>query len=239
MMPTSPGHVVSLSLTNGHGSPYAAEPTTTNGLAPHSDSDMSHTHEDAVASPPSDVDAPGEDDDEEDVEMAQDSDSSDDVDAEGEADGDYDSESPPPEQAESDDARSSVSQESPRAPKRKASPKGDDYITQNPELYGLRRSVRGISLHPSSSANFHPGSCQASPSSRKPLRRPTSHVTYQLQVDSSDEDDDSGSDVPRKRQRTASRKSMLLHRLSLRVALINRHSVEAAYTRLPVGWLRL
>jgi chromodomain-helicase-DNA-binding protein 1 len=104
---------------------------------------MSDTHEVAVAEPASDADAPGEEDDE-DVEMAVDSDSSDDVDAEGEADGDYDSESPPPEQAESDDARSSVSQESSRPSKRKASPEGDDYITQNPELYGLRRSVRGI-----------------------------------------------------------------------------------------------
>lgn len=166
MMPTSPGHVVSLPLTNGHGSPYAADTTATNGLAPHSDSDMSNVLEDAVAEPASDADAPGEDDDE-DVEMAQDSDSSDDVDAEGEADGDYDSESPPPEQAESDDARSSASQESSRPSKRKASPGGDDYITQNPELYGLRRSVRGIPPLPCPSANCSPGSRQASPSSRK------------------------------------------------------------------------
>lgn len=142
-MPTSPGHVVSLPLTNGHGSPYTANATMTNGLVPHSDSDVSNTHEAAVAELASDADAPGEDDDE-DVEMANDSDSSDDVDAEGEADGDYDSESPPPEQAESDDAHSSVSQESSRLSKRKASPDGDDYITQNPELYGLRRSVRPI-----------------------------------------------------------------------------------------------
>jgi chromodomain-helicase-DNA-binding protein 1 len=143
MMPTSPGHVVSLPLTNGRGSPYAADTTATNGVAAHSNSDMSYTHESAKADPASDADAPGEDDDE-DVVMAQDSDSSDDVDAEGEADGDYDSESPPPEQAESDDdARSSVSQESSRPSKRKASTEGDDYITQNPELYGLRRSVRG------------------------------------------------------------------------------------------------
>ena len=136
--------MVSLPLTNGHGSPYAADTTAPNGLALHSDSDMSNAHEDIAAEPASDVDAPGEDDDDEDVEMAQDSESSDDVDAEGEADGDYDSESPPPEQAESDDARSSVSHESRRPSKRKASPEGDDYITQNPELYGLRRSVRGI-----------------------------------------------------------------------------------------------
>ncbi|KAG9199817.1 hypothetical protein G6514_007931 [Epicoccum nigrum] len=144
MMATSPGHMVPPpSLTNGHGSPYAADKTATNGLSSHSESDMSDSNEHAAAESASDVDAPGEeDDDEEDVEMAQDSDSSDDVDAEGEADGDYDSESPPPEQAESDDARSSASQESPRPLKRKGSPKGDDYITQNPELYGLRRSGR-------------------------------------------------------------------------------------------------
>jgi chromodomain-helicase-DNA-binding protein 1 len=167
MMPTSPGHVVSLPLTNGRGSPYAADTTTTNGLAAHSNSDMSYSHEDAVAEPASDADAPGEDDDE-DVVMAQDSDSSDDVDAEGEADGDYDSESPPPEQAESDDdARSSVSQESSRPSKRKASPEGDDYITQNPELYGLRRSVRGITVYPSPQANSISGSRQASPSRGK------------------------------------------------------------------------
>jgi hypothetical protein len=143
MMATSPGHIVPPpSLTNGHGSPYAADTTATNGLSPHSESDMSDSNEHAAAESASDVDAPGEEDDEEDVEMAQDSDSSDDVDAEGEADGDYDSDSPPPEQAESDDARSSASQESPRPLKRKSSPKGDDYITQNPELYGLRRSGR-------------------------------------------------------------------------------------------------
>jgi chromodomain-helicase-DNA-binding protein 1 len=153
---------------------------------------MSDTHEVAVAEPASDADAPGEEDDE-DVEMAVDSDSSDDVDAEGEADGDYDSESPPPEQAESDDARSSVSQESSRPSKRKASPEGDDYITQNPELYGLRRSGRA-----------------------RPHRRV---------VDSSDEDDDSSSDVPRKRQRTASRKGVSFHQLPSRVVLIHRHSV--------------
>lgn len=165
-MPTSPGHVVSLPLTNGHGSTYTVDTTMTNGLAPHSDSDISHAHEAAVSEPASDPDAQGEEDDE-DVQMAQDSDSTDDVDAEGEADGDYDSESPPPEQAESDDARSSVSQESSRPSKRKASAEGDDFITQNPELYGLRRSVRGLA-HLSFQANCNLGSRQASSSSRKP-----------------------------------------------------------------------
>jgi len=210
MMPTSPGLVVSHPLTNGHESPYSANTTATNGLVPHSDSDMSHTHEDAAAEPASDVDAPGEDDDE-DVEMAQDSGSSDDVDAEGEADGDYNSESPPPEQAESDDARSSVSQDSRRPSKRKASPEGDDYITQNPELYGLRRSVRG--LIPTNVHELTPTQGRARPHRRvvsypRPATRDDAHKS---QVDSSDEDDESGSDVPRKRQRTASRKGTPCH----------------------------
>lgn len=159
--------MVSLPLTNGHGSPYAADTTMSNSLVPHSDSDISNTYEAAVSEPASDADAPGEEDDE-DVEMVQDSDSSDDVDAEGEADGDYDSESPPPEQAESDDARSSASQGSSRPSKRKASPEGDDYITQNPELYGLRRSVRGLAHLLFYEANCNLGSRQASSSSRKP-----------------------------------------------------------------------
>jgi chromodomain-helicase-DNA-binding protein 1 len=181
MMATSPGHMVPPpSLTNGHGSPYAADTTATNGLSPHSESDMSDSNEHAAAESASDVDAPGEEDDEEDVEMAQDSDSSDDVDAEGEADGDYDSDSPPPEQAESDDARSSASQESPRPLKRKSSPKGDDYITQNPELYGLRRSVCGLMPHLLSSANSHLGSRQASSSSRKLPKRASSRDTYRF-----------------------------------------------------------
>lgn len=119
---------------------------TADSSSSHSDNDSSDAKEHAAADQASDVDAPGEEyDEEEDVAAA--SDSSEDVDAEGEPDGDYDSESPPSEQAESDRARSS-SQESSRPTKRKATDEKEDYIEQNPELYGLRRSVRGFSgLH--------------------------------------------------------------------------------------------
>jgi chromodomain-helicase-DNA-binding protein 1 len=141
MMPSSPGHVASLPYTNGHLSPLAAHMTTVDSSSQHSDSALSDANEPAAADQASDADAPGEEYDE-DVEMAAASDSSEDVDAEGEPDGDYDSESPPSEQAESDHARSS-SPESRRPLKRKASDEGEDYIEQNPELYGLRRSVRG------------------------------------------------------------------------------------------------
>lgn len=140
MMPSSPGHVGAFPLSNGYGSPADAAAMPTNGHASHSDSDLSDANE-PTAQPASDADAPGEEYDDDD-EMAIDSSSSDDVDAEGEPDGDYDSDSPPSEQAESERARSSVSQDSTRPSKRKASSEKDDYITQNPELYGLRRSVR-------------------------------------------------------------------------------------------------
>jgi len=61
-------------------------------------------------------------------------------DAEGEDDADYDSESP---SREEDVMRQeeSESDNSPRPGKRKAEG-GEDYMQQNPELYGLRRSVR-------------------------------------------------------------------------------------------------
>jgi chromodomain-helicase-DNA-binding protein 1 len=133
--------MASHSLTNGHSSPLAINVAPASQLSPPSESELSDVKENVVEAPSSDEDAPGEAYDEDD-EMQIDSDSSEDVDAEGEPDGDYDSETPPPVQVESSRARSSTSQESRRPPKRKASVEEDDFMTQNPELYGLRRSVR-------------------------------------------------------------------------------------------------
>jgi chromodomain-helicase-DNA-binding protein 1 len=182
--------------------------TTADSSSQHSDSDQSDTREAAAVDPASDVDAPGEEYDEDDEVAAAASDSSEDVDAEGEPDGDYDSESPPSEQAESDRARSS-SQESTRPRKRKASDEKEDYIEQNPELYGLRRSVRGISTLQGHELTAAQG--RARPSRRivsDPQLMGESSINS-LQVDSDDEDDeDYSSDQPRKRQRTASRKSL-------------------------------
>lgn len=140
-MPSPPGHVTSLPYTNGHISPLAVHVVAADSPSEHSDSDLSDANEPAVIDAASDADAPGEEYDEDEHIVAA-SDSSADVDAEGEPDGDYDSDSPPSEQAESDGAQSSMSHDSQRPPKRKASAEKEDYITQNPELYGLRRSVR-------------------------------------------------------------------------------------------------
>ncbi|KAF1915035.1 hypothetical protein BDU57DRAFT_410203, partial [Ampelomyces quisqualis] len=142
MMPSPSGHRDSLPYTNGHTSPLPVHVTPTQSPSQHSDSDLSDARGAAAAEPSSDVDAPGEDYDD-DEPAAVDSDSSADVDAEGEPDADYDSDSPPSEHAPSSRAQSVSSQESSRPLKRKASTSADkdDYMTQNPELYGLRRSV--------------------------------------------------------------------------------------------------
>lgn len=140
---TTLGHMPSNSLTNGHASSDALEMESPPAHSPPSESeasdDASDTHEPITNGTVSDDDAPGEEYEEDDA-MANATDSSDDVDAEGEPDGDYDSETPPPARAASSRSRSSTSQESRRAPKRKASPVDD--FAAHPELYGLRRSVR-------------------------------------------------------------------------------------------------
>lgn len=205
MMPSPSGHRDSIPYTNGHVTPLPVHAAPAQSTSQHSVSDASDAQEPIAPEPSSDIDAPGEEYDD-DEPMAVDSDSSADVDAEGEPDGDYDSDSPPSEHAPSSRAQSVSSRESSRPLKRKASSEKDDYMTQNPELYGLRRSVGG-SDH----------TCKSMLTSTQGRARPHRRIvrclglmalmfTNTSQVDSDDEDDDTGSDQPRKRQRTASRK---------------------------------
>ena len=71
----------------------------------------------------------------------------DDEDAPGEEDADFDEESPLPEPANGMRQDSLSSEGSLRPGKRKADAvDDDDYMKQNPELYGLRRSVRVLTL---------------------------------------------------------------------------------------------
>ena len=66
----------------------------------------------------------------------------DDEDAPGEEDADFDEETPPPQAADDMRQDSSSSEGSLRPGKRKADMIDDEqYMKQNPELYGLRRSV--------------------------------------------------------------------------------------------------
>jgi hypothetical protein len=141
---TTPGHMASIPLTNGHSSPDAVDVATPTASSPSNQSELSDTNEPIANGASSDEDAPGEEYDE-DEPMVDASDSSEDVDAEGEPDGDYDSETPPPAQADYSRARSSTSQDSQRGAKRKAGDKDD--ILRNPGLYGLRRSVRRLVIY--------------------------------------------------------------------------------------------
>jgi chromodomain-helicase-DNA-binding protein 1 len=165
MMPSPSGHRDSLPYTNGHATPIAVHTAPAQSPSQHSDSDLSDAQQPAAPEPSSDVDAPGEEYDD-DEPMAADSDSSEDVDAEGEPDGDYDSDSPPSEHAPSSRAQSVSSQESSRPMKRKASSEKDDYMTQNPELYGLRRSV-GTVRQVCENLLTCPGSCPSQSSHRR------------------------------------------------------------------------
>ena len=86
-------------------------------------------------------------------------------DAVGSDDGDFDMETPPLANADSPrDARSS-SQDSRRNGKRKAGADHDDYMLENPELYGLRRSVSDSLRYPMSVMlkHFYTGSCSSIP----------------------------------------------------------------------------
>lgn len=125
--------------TNGHLSPDASDDAMPSAPSPPSENALSDTQEPvAVSDQDEDADADGEEYNE-DEQMEVDAESSED--AEGEADSDFGSESPPPEE-DRRRARSSTSQGSSRPSKRKASV--EDVYLANPELYGLRRSVRGL-----------------------------------------------------------------------------------------------
>ncbi|KAF2496183.1 hypothetical protein BU16DRAFT_526699 [Lophium mytilinum] len=139
-MPSPPYPNTSLPLTNGHLSPLAVTVTNADDMASHSESELSDIKDPIAEDLSSEDEAEA---DSYDVPMADvgTSDTSEDEDADGDADGDYDSETPPYGQLEDSRARSSSSEESSRPPKRKASVEEDE-ISQNPELYGLRRSGR-------------------------------------------------------------------------------------------------
>lgn len=64
-----------------------------------------------------------------------------DEDASGEEDAEFDEETPPPVDTSRMSLERSSAGESPRPGKRKMEIDDEEYIKQNPELYGLRRSV--------------------------------------------------------------------------------------------------
>lgn len=138
MYPTNPESTSTLHLSNGHLSPPPNTFTSTGVVTSGSESDLSDVIDPpnaaSLSSPDRNQDILGNG-----YHSKRSSVSSHEEDAIGSEDADYDMETPPSQDADAHrDARSS-SQDSRRPAKRKAGIEDD--IMNNPELYGLRRSV--------------------------------------------------------------------------------------------------
>ena len=131
-----------MSLTNGHapdGDTDMLKPTTqpTRSESELSDlRDIPTDHVPSTSAPQDDIHS----DDDAIHDMAT-SELEEDEDAPGEEDADFDEETPPPEQPAGMDHDRSSSEDVSRPGKRKADVDDEEYMKQNPELYGLRRSV--------------------------------------------------------------------------------------------------
>ena len=124
--------------TNGHLSPPSRQ-FDNHAMTTSSESDLSEAIEPPKSTSLSSHEVRGGS--EHDYHSRPDSLSSEDADAIGSDDADYMAASPPPPAIQvTRDARSS-SQDSRRPPKRKAGIEEDEFIMNNPELYGIRRSV--------------------------------------------------------------------------------------------------
>jgi chromodomain-helicase-DNA-binding protein 1 len=136
LIPSSADSGPSTHLQNGHLTPLDHDGSATNGAVSSSESELSDVRDNIeLIVPPSKIDHAYEESMKGDDML-----SSQDEDAEGSEDGDYDLETPPPERV-SPALDHSSSNESSRSMKRKASMDENELILQNPELYGLRRSV--------------------------------------------------------------------------------------------------
>lgn len=109
-------------------------------MTPESESDLSEATD--IPNPPTTILNNEQNDDRENEQMrVSEDESSQDEDALGSDDPDYDMATPPTGNAGSHGDDRSSSQDSPRQRKRKAGPEHEDYMLNDPELYGLRRSV--------------------------------------------------------------------------------------------------
>ena len=130
-----------LPYSNGHLSPLPTKIVTNGAISPSSESDLSEAIDipnESASYPSNGSNDAGRDNQIHDLE----GDTFFDEDALGSDDPDYNMATPPPpgNSSSARDTRSS-SQDSPQQRKRKNGAEPDDYILNDPELYGLRRSV--------------------------------------------------------------------------------------------------
>ncbi|KAK4547352.1 hypothetical protein LTR36_001008 [Oleoguttula mirabilis] len=130
-----------MSMMNGHVSEPGTDAMKLSPPPPRSESDLSDLHDIPTARPYQQEEANSEDDAMHDMATSE---MDDDEDAPGEEDEEYDADTPPPGQSDGMRHDRSLSEESTRPGKRKPDLDVDDdeYMKENPELYGLRRSGR-------------------------------------------------------------------------------------------------
>jgi len=127
-------------LTNGHISEADSARTKPSPHPTRSESELSDLNDLPTASRAEAGDHP--DSDEDAMHDMATSELYDEEDAAGEEDADFEQETPPPEPSRGSRHDRSLSEESSRPGKRKSGADDEEYMKQNPELYGLRRSVR-------------------------------------------------------------------------------------------------
>ena len=126
--------------SNGHLSPSSTNPVTNGAVTPESESDLSEAMD--IPNVPTTIPNSEQNNNGEKVQTrASDDESSQDEDAVGSDDPDYNMATPPTGNVGSRGDDGSSSQDSPRQRKRKAGPEHEDFMLNDPELYGLRRSV--------------------------------------------------------------------------------------------------
>lgn len=133
-----------MSLEDGHLSPTERDQATATLQHSHSESDLSDVN-DLVPSNILPADAQNEDEAaNEGLQDMATSQSEDEEDAAGSEDADYAAESPPSPPSNGSRRNSLSSDTSSQPRKRKVEVDDDQFMQQNPELYGLRRSVRSM-----------------------------------------------------------------------------------------------
>lgn len=136
-----------LPYSNGHLSTPSTKPAFNGAVTPESESDLSEAIDDPNA--PTTFPNSEQNDDGENGQMRiSDDESLPDEDAVGSDDPDYDMATPPTGNTRSHGDDRSSTQDSPRQRKRKNGPEHEEYMLNDPELYGLRRSVSQRLLNP-------------------------------------------------------------------------------------------
>lgn len=228
------------SPVNGHASPLADDRTENIANGYQSDSDLSDAQPVSRDTPsPDSPDVLGSTAVKPELSFQEASESSDN-DASGDADFDMEA-SPQSAQSDVENSRPTSSNGSRRALKRKsAQVTEDDFMRDNPELYGLRRSVRSLVTTHCEKANIHP---QSRPTQRRQIVScpdvgliidPDTYSGFQVEsgdenddVDDDNDDDDSDVAVNRKvaKRRKIERSQPCMPSLPGRPSTINVHKL--------------